>query len=51
MKLAMWMETDQDTAMLKTYEAEKLRVDAIVTLCPSCLQNLIKSKSKIKVMM
>lgn len=43
-------ETARNAAELKIDEAEKLGVDAIVTSCPSCLQNLLKSRSKIKIM-
>ncbi|MGQ9721220.1 MAG: (Fe-S)-binding protein [Candidatus Jordarchaeum sp.] len=43
------LETAEDAAKLKIKEAEELGVDAIVTSCPACLQNLIKSKNKIKI--
>ncbi|MHA1578418.1 MAG: (Fe-S)-binding protein [Candidatus Freyarchaeota archaeon] len=43
------LETAQKAAELKIREAEELGVDAIVTSCPSCLQNLMKSKRKIKI--
>lgn len=43
------LETAEDTAKLKIGEAEEMDVDAIVTSCPACLQNLLKSKNKIKI--
>nr|MDO8082037.1 (Fe-S)-binding protein [Candidatus Freyarchaeota archaeon] len=43
------LETAEKAAKNKIREAEELGVDAIVTSCPACLQNLIKSKNKIKI--
>ncbi len=43
------VETAGDVAKLKIKEAEELGADVIVTSCPACLQNLIKSKNKSKI--